>query len=172
MALFSKSTDNLAGYFDESMANEPLPMTCVAGYIFEPDPYIEFDNAMNEMLCDYGLEYFRASECFGSFGQFKKYGKRSPEPEIIERKVIALIRQYAILGVGAAASEAKFRLLLPLLHEEIMGGIYSMLCQWCLAEIIRWSKRNDFTGDMAYFFESGCASQSDANRDLQKIAAD
>jgi hypothetical protein len=170
VALFTKSSDNVVSYFDESMSEGKLPITCVAGYIFEPSAYLEFDAGMKAILRKYKLCYFRAAECFHLTDQFKKYDRNSPDPELIERDVIRLIRKHAVYGVAAAVSEALYLLLQPRVHEQIMGGCYSMLCQWCLGAVGRWAKENKLRGEVAYFFEAGCPSQSEANRDLNRIS--
>jgi len=171
MALFANGDGDLVAYFDESMSGDRLPLTSVAGYLFEPSAYTEFDSGMRDLLRRYQLCYFRTAECFHCKGQFEKYNGSDPEPEEAEREVIRLIRKCAILGVGAAVSEAKYRLLQPMLTEQIMGSAYSMLCQWCLQAIGNWANENCFSGGIFYRFEAGCSMQSDANRDLNKIAA-
>lgn len=170
VALFTNLSDNAVAYFDESMSEGRLPITCVAGYVFEPHEYLKFEAAMKALLKKYQLCYFRAAECFHLSDEFKKYDRKSPEPDIIERAVIQLIRKHAVYGVAAAVSEARYLLLQPMVHEQIMGGAYSMLCQWCLGAIGRWAANNKLRGEVAYFFEAGCVSQSDANHDLNNIS--
>ena len=40
------------------MENQPLPVTSVAGYLFEPEPYLAFQNGMDALLEPLGIEYF------------------------------------------------------------------------------------------------------------------
>ena len=170
MAAFSGRDGDLDSYFDESMENQSLPLISVSGYLFERDSYAAYGEAMEDLF-DGRIEYFRASECFHLTGEFAKYDRASSVPEEIERGVIALTRKYALFGVGAAVSEARYNLLLPMLSEALMGTAYSMLCQWCLQAICNWAKENPFKGEIVYNFEAGCKDQSDANRDLNMIAS-
>jgi hypothetical protein len=151
VAVFTRQSNNLVAYFDESMSGRKLPLTSVAGYLFEPREYLEFDKGMKKVLREHKLCYFRMAECLHWTDEFSKYSKTSPEPEIIEREVIRLIRKHAVLGVGAAVSEALYNLMQPAVQEKICG-VYAMLCQWCLAEIGNWADRKNFHGDIAYFF--------------------
>jgi hypothetical protein len=171
VALFTRSSDDLVAYFDESMGPHRLPMTSVAGYLFEPNAYLDFDKGMRKLLRDNEMCFFRTQDCFHLDGWFKQFrGTDSKRPNEIEREVIGLIRKHAVLGVGAAVSEARYLLLQPAIVDLVMGGAYSMLCQWCLAEIGLWCDRNNFNGKIAYFFEAGCPSQKDANAILDKIS--
>jgi hypothetical protein len=171
MAVFTKSRDDLVAYFDESMGEGRLPMTAVAGYLFEPQAYVEFEKGMKHLLRENKMCYFRMADSIKLRGCFQKFqGLNSDRPEKIKREVIRLTRDYAVIGVGAAVSEARYQLLQPMHLEKIMTGAYGMLCQWCLAEIGSWAKRKNFNGKIHYFFEAGCSSQSDANLVLNKIS--
>jgi len=171
VALFSRSSENLVAYFDESMEPTPLPMMSVAGYLFEPSEYVVFDTSMRALLREKKLCYFRMTECNNRIEQFARYKNTdSAEPLEIEKEVIRLIRKHAMLGVCAAMSEAKYELLQPRHMENVMGSAYTALCQWCLAEIGKWADRERFSGEIACYFESGAKDQREANRVLDEIS--
>jgi hypothetical protein len=169
VALLTSTSSDMLACFDESMVDERLPLTTVSGYLFEKQNYLAFDAAMRAMLRKYRLCYFRMSECLAESGQFKKY-RTTPQVEEVEREVIRLIRRHAVLGVGASVSESLFNLLQPRHSEVLMGGPYTMLCQWCLAEMGKWAKENKLQREIAYFFEAGCEHQSEANARLNRIS--
>ena len=147
------------------------PMTAVAGYLFEPHAYVEFEKGMKQLLRENKMCYFRMPDSIKLRGLFEDFqGLNSDQPEKIKREVIRLTREYAVIGVGAAVSEARYQLLQPRHLEKIMSGAYGMLCQWCLAEIGLWARREKFEGKISYFFEAGCPSQKDANSVLNKIS--
>jgi hypothetical protein len=171
MAVFTKSSHDLVAYFDESMGEGRLPMTAVTGYLFEPHAYLKFERGMKHLLRENKMCYFRMADSIKLRGVFEKFQIVDPDqPEKIKREVIRLTREYAVIGVGVAVSEARYQLLQPRHLEKIMTGAYGMLCQWCLAEIGSWAKRQNFNGKIHYFFEAGCSSQSDANAVLNKIS--
>ena len=70
VALFTRSSDNLVAYLDESIENQSLPVMSVAGYLFEPEPYLKFCNGMDALLGPMGIQYFRMFECNDASGQF------------------------------------------------------------------------------------------------------
>ena len=168
VALFSGSNEPLVAYLDESMENKPLPVTSVAGYLFESDSYLAFHSGMDSLLKPLGIEYFRMFECNNASDQFA--GRSDSECLAVEKSVIKLIRSHAILGVSVSVSEATYKLMSPVAHEE--ETTYNPLCQWCMWEVGKWADRNSFNGEVAYFFESGHRDQEWTDRNLKKIEID
>jgi hypothetical protein len=164
--------DDAAGaFFDESMSAGKLPTTVVGGYVFEADSYLKFDSAMSALLNRESLQYFHMTDCATRNGQFKKFDREKCTE--IEKELIELVRNHAALGVVAGVSEARFQLLQPVHHAEILGGsAYTMLCQWCLNEIGLWADRTDFKGRINYFFEAGNAHQTESNGALSRTVQD
>ena len=164
VALFTKSNEDLVAYLDESMENRALPVMSVAGYLFERDHYVAFRAGMDSLLNPLGVEYFRMFECNNASDQFA--GMTDNECLEVEKAVIELIRQHAVFGMAASISEATYRLMSPIAHDE---RPYNPLCQWCMWEVGKWSDRNNFQGEVAYFFESGHADQKWTNQNLKRI---
>jgi hypothetical protein len=166
VAIFAGSS-TLTAYFDESDGSGRLPITSVGGYLFEPDQYNAFDAKLKALCKDIGIEFFRTTDCLHGSGQFARFGPGHPICERAERAAISLIREHAILGVGGAVSEATFNLLVPVAGLPLLFNTpYSMLCNWCLAEIGRWANGVNFHGKIAYLFESGNDHQSEANTSM------
>jgi hypothetical protein len=149
------------------MGKPPLPVISVAGYLFESEAYIRLRDGINDLLCPLGIKYFRMYECNGASGQFA--GMQDDACLDVEKAVIRMIRETAILGVSVSLSEATHRLMSPVAHEE---HPYNMLCQWCMWEIGKWADRNAFNGTVTYNFESGHAAQRCANAALNNMEMD
>jgi hypothetical protein len=71
----------------------------------------------------------------------------------------------------AVSFELKYRDLLPSAaqHGIKIVSPYAICCYWCLMYARIWANRNNYQGDIAYFFESGHASQGEANRIMNDI---
>ena len=166
MAIFGGSS-TLDAFFDESDGAGRLPITSVSGYVFEKERYLQFEAELRAACDELGIEFFRTSECLHKTGQFARFPKDGPTFEDAERRVIALVREYAFLGVGASVSEATFKLAAPPIElPPLLNAPYSMLCHWCLAEIGRWADDVGFGGSITYMFESGNDDQSRAGASL------
>jgi hypothetical protein len=85
----------------------------------------------------------------------------------VEKEMIALINEYALFGFAIAINEADYNTWFE--GRNPAGSAYSFCCWQILAGIQTWIKRNQFQGDIAYFYESGHASQSEANALMQRI---
>ena len=103
VAIFGGSS-TLDAFFDESDGAGRLPITSVSGYVFEKERYLQFEAELRAACEELGIEFFRTSECLHKTGQFARFPKDGPTFEDAERRVIALVREYAFLGVGAAVS--------------------------------------------------------------------
>src|ERR1700686_2693669 len=57
-------------YFDESGTHQGSPIMCVAGYLFSPEQCKRFSEEWSAVLKEYGLPYFRMSECAHGTGVF------------------------------------------------------------------------------------------------------
>jgi hypothetical protein len=140
----------LAAYADESItapgevSRGTIPVTSVAGYLFESDKYLLFSDGMAEIRERYGIPYFRMSLCNAASHVFKE-----KDCDAIEREVISLIRLHAILGCGASIANETLKLVQPIGQDNTP---YSMLCQWLMWDISKWADGNRFDGEVAYHF--------------------
>jgi hypothetical protein len=95
VAQFVGDSSGIAAYLDESMTAETKPITAVAGYVFEPQNYTKFNDNLRDLLWEYKLRYFRASECFSEGGEFAQH-RATDVPRKVETAMIRLIRDYAV----------------------------------------------------------------------------
>jgi Protein of unknown function (DUF3800) len=153
-------------YFDESGSHDGSPVLCVAGYLFERDSCKTLDLEWKKVLDRYDLPFFRMSSCAHGNWPFKKLGM---EDRIeAEKSMIALIGQHALIGLSIAVNEHDYNVLFGS-TKAVTGDAYSFCCWQILAGIQSWIARNNFEGDVAYFFEAGHASEPQANALMGKI---
>lgn len=154
-------------YFDESESHGVL---CVAGYLFEKGACVELSAQWGNVLSDHDLDYFHMVDCAHNTGQFK--GKSKAECIEIQTKLINLIKQYAIRGY-TVSFELRYAHLLPSAHAhglEIVSP-YSLCCYFCLMFCRQCAETMKFSGEIAYFFESGHKHSGEAHRLMDVIFA-
>jgi hypothetical protein len=152
-------------YFDESGTDDGSPVLCVAGYLFDKEECKQLDLKLKEVLDRYRLPFFRMSACAHNQRPFKHLSR--DECIEVEKAMIGLINQHAMLGVAIAVNEADYNTWFE--GTNPAGDAYTFCCWQILAGIRTWIIRNKFQGEIAYFFESGHASQSQANAVMNRI---
>jgi hypothetical protein len=80
--------------------------------------------------------------------------------------VIKLINDNALFGVAVSVNEPEF----DSYGISHIGSAYSYCCWQVLAAIQSWIADNDFSGDVAYFFEAGNKYESEANTLMRRIS--
>jgi hypothetical protein len=154
-------------YFDESGTHGGSPVTCVAGYLFDKDGCKALDLKWKEVLDRYRLPYFRMSACAH---RQKPFDQLSPQECIdAETAMIRLINEYALLGAAVAVNEKDYNTWFE--GRNPAGSAYTFCCWQVLAGIRSYIMKNRFDGKVAYFFEAGHASQSEANGLMHRIFA-
>lgn len=152
-------------YFDESGTHGGSPVMCVAGYLFDKDQCKALDVKWKEVLDRFRLPYFRMSAC--AHGQ-KPFDQLSPQQCIdVEKEMIQLINEHALLGAAVAVNERDYNTWFE--GNNPAGSAYSFCCWQVLAGIRSWIMANKFRGKVAYFFEAGHTSQSEANALMHRI---
>ena len=81
--------------------------------------------------------------------------------------MIGLVKRFAIYGIAVTAEPKLFEEIMPNLPE--IGSAYSFCAHACLVAVRSWADEQHYQGDIAYFFESGHASQSEANRIMNEL---
>lgn len=152
-------------YFDESGSHEGSPVLCVAGYLFDKEQCKILDLKWKEVLDRYQLPYFRMSACAHLQKPFDHLSRQQSDD--VEREMIQLINEYALLGVAIAVNEHDYSVLFE--GKNPAGSAYSFCCVQVLAGINAWIMRNQFRGEIAYFFEAGHESASEANAVMNRI---
>jgi len=152
-------------YFDESGTAADSFVTCVAGYLFEPEQCLRFDAEWRDILDTAGIKRFHMVECAHRSGEFR--GRSDAECDAVARQLIGVIKRRARLGIVASLCEADF----PHDSTSISGWGYVFCLNWCITGVSAWADAKNFDGKISYFFEAGHDRQGLANRtmiDLQK----
>ena len=147
-------------YFDESGSHDGSPVLCVAGYIIESENAKILTDEWNEVLAAKALTHFHMIDCAHGVGEFSVLSKA--ERIEVAKNLIEIIKARVVRGLGAMVVSDQYNALMP--HHQNMGSAYNY-CIWHCREGVRlWADEVQFNGDVAYFFESGHKSQSEANR--------
>jgi Protein of unknown function (DUF3800) len=158
-------------YFDESGSDAGSPVLCVAGYLFEKEQCKALDLKWKEVLDRYKLPYFRMSACAHNKHPFpvEPFCHLSPQECIpVEKELIRLINDHALLGLAVVVNEAEYQSWFA--GRRVTGGsAYTFCCWQILAGIRTWMNRNQFAGEVGYFYEAGHDSQSEANALMHRI---
>jgi hypothetical protein len=144
-------------YFDESGTHDGSPVLCVAGYLFEKTQCESLDLKWKETLERHHLPFFRMSACAHNQKPFDTLDRDGCIA--VEKEMIGLINENALLGVAIAINESDTWFEQP----NQAGSAYTFCCWQILAGIRAWIDRTKFEGEIAYFFEARHASQSEAN---------
>jgi hypothetical protein len=155
----------IEAYFDESGSHEGSPVLCVAGYIIEKDACVKLDSDWAEVLEKFKLPFFRMSSCAHGTKPFDVLAK--PERIEVEKQLIAITRQSISYGIAITVEPKTFEKIIPASPE--IGSAYSVLAHACLTAVKSWANETQYAGDIAYFFESGHKSQSEANAIMERL---
>lgn len=114
-------------YFDESGTDDGSPVLCVAGYLFDKEECKQLDLKLKEVLDRYRLPFFRMSACAHNQRPFKHLSR--DECIEVEKAMIGLINQHAMLGVAIAVNGPTIILgsrapILPVMPIPFVAGRY------------------------------------------------
>lgn len=138
-------------YMDESYDDSlSPPVLTVAGYLFRKQKAKEFTREWRAFLRLKRLPYFHANECAHGVGVFTG---RTDNAEI-EKKLIELIKRYSAFGFGVNVPMEDYRKRLPTL-DGMPSSPYGFALFAAMTQVRKWTERQNFNGQIAYFFESG-----------------
>lgn len=149
-------------YFDESGSHHGAPVLCMAGYIIGRGQAKLLTKEWSAVLKAKSLTHFHMTDCAHGNGEFANLSKI--ERVEVARKLIEIIKMRTLAGRGATIVDAEYSSLMP--YHPNLGSAYNLLL-WCsLFGVKQWANETSFSGNVAYFFEAGHRSQSEANRIL------
>lgn len=159
----------IEAYFDESGTHATARYLVVAGYVFESENAIVLTRAWQEMLDKYGLPYFHMSGCAPDPG-FPPFDKLTKAERIAAAtEAINLIKKHLTRGIAISVQLDQFRHI-PRFNQ--FETPYTFACWQALMGVRHWADETGYTGEIAYFFEGGHESQSEANRIITRISND
>lgn len=158
------------GFFDESYGEpEGRKILCLAGYLMTDRSARRLTREWSAVLREYGLPYFRMSACAHGNEPFDRLSKA--DRIAVETKMIGLIKRRTIKGMAVTIDIGEFERLMPR-SPEVIGGAYTFLANVIIGGVVHWVRTTNYVGDMAYFFESGHASQGEAQRIMDRVFRD
>ncbi|MGA2106892.1 MAG: DUF3800 domain-containing protein [Syntrophorhabdales bacterium] len=154
-------------YFDESGSHDGSPVLCVAGYIFEKDSCVKMDSEWSAVLKEFDLPFFRMSRCAHKIKPFNKLTK--DQCIEVEKKMIGIIKDRASYGIAVTIEPKVYDVEGPKRSEIRLKSAYT-LCAWeAIAGVSWWADKINYTGEIAYFFESGHRNASDTNDIMNRL---
>lgn len=154
-------------YFDESEdSNEKL--LCVAGYLFKKENCQSLEQKWNVVLKRENLPYFRMVDCAHGNGVFKGFEqKRRSE---IQKELFDLLKAHMESGISISFDLRYSNLCPSAKHHGIdIVSPYALCAYFCMMQGRKWAHDNQFTGEIAYFFEAGHKHQTQANHIMKDI---
>ncbi len=152
-------------YFDESGSDENSPVLCLAGFIIEKTACVSLDLEWAEILAQFNLPYFRMSACAHGVEPFDKL--TMDERIAVEKLCIAAIKRHITYGIALTVEPKRFDAIMP--NSPEIGSAYTLCAHACLTAVRGWANKTGYNGDIAYFFESGHKSQSEANALMNRL---
>jgi hypothetical protein len=159
-------------YIDESGSHGGSPLLCLAGYVFKRRQAREFTREWGKRLRRERLPFWHTNPAM------QGHGKPPFEPEDawpderrdkLQRALIKRVREQISFGFAVTVNEAEYnRLIVP---NSDLGSAYTFCLRMCLTSVYSWHQRSRFDGQVAYFFESGHASQGEAGENMARVFA-
>lgn len=146
-------------YFDESSTHAGSKVMALGGYLFRKDNSEEMARQWREFLKAKGLPYFHMVDCAHGNPPFDKLTKQ--ERILTETRLIGLIKKYTVQGIGVVMDLEAFHRRFG--EKSFLGTPYSLSFYMLTRGVAMWAESTKYDGEMAYFFEAGHASQSEAN---------
>lgn len=153
-------------YVDESGSHEGSPILALGGYVYLSEKAKSFSVEWEKVLKEYSLPYFRMSACAHGNDPFDRLDVAARD--IVVRKLIKLIHEYSEYGFAVSVNEELYERLIPAVLRDRFGSAYAFCVRQCLTCINNWANSSEFSGYIAYFFESGHASENEADRILNE----
>lgn len=142
-------------YFDESKQLGKSSIFCVAGYLFWAPQARKFSKEWRAHLVKAGVPYFHMEE-------FAHRTKGSPFENMAEEArrrlldgLLTTILSRAISHIMVIVGPEEYELCTTPEWRRAHGNAYTFVVRWCLELVGKWAEENDYTGKIAYFFESG-----------------
>lgn len=155
-------------YLDESESGDGRWL-CVAGWMFAKEAREALHAEWSRLLTKWRLPYFRMTDCAHGNGPFADHD-RDARIEI-QKRFFEPLKRLAVVGF-ASSYDLKLAYLCPTASDDL-GKFhvtpYTLCCYWALLHAKQWADAAGFDGRIAYFFEAGHASQSQANRMMGQV---
>lgn len=158
--------------FDESGTHGGSPFVCVAGYVMEKDSARALEREWNGVLnwdqLPRPLRHFHMADCAPDPGNAEFAGLTKQQRIQLVARMIGVIKRNTKLGVAVTVNVAEYEAFLK--GHPFYPDPYVVAAHVALVGIFKFIRINpQIIRRMAYFFESGHKSQSDANALMQMV---
>lgn len=153
-------------YFDESGTHKGSRVLAMAGYWFDADQARKFSRDWAKELARFGLPAAHQTDCALGFGVYK--GMLKSRRVEVQKSLIEHIKRRSKFSFAVCVGKS--------VYDEIMQGVvgapsaYTFLLLLCVNKIREDIEFNKYVGRVAYFFESGHADASEANKFMNHMA--
>lgn len=89
---------------------------------------------------------------------------------LLQVRLIALIKQYAMFGFAVSLDERKFQKWFP--SGRFLPNAYSMACWQCINAVRSWMQATNDGGPISFYFEAGHKHQGEADRAMHRLFGD
>jgi hypothetical protein len=155
-------------FFDETNSHKGRERLCVAGYIFLKEAADQQAIRWAGLLEKWGLPYFHMVDCAHSAGAFSRLSKA--DCDLAARDALTIIKQTASTGVCVTVLEADYIELVP--QIKFFGSAYDSCARDVITGVAAWIGRENFSGEMHYFFEEGANTSSHASWSIAQMMKD
>lgn len=155
-------------YFDESYGGNNNGILCLAGYLMTEKKARSLCREWTSVLRQYDLPFFHMVACAHGNKPFDKMTLN--DRIIVQTRMINIIKRYTSLGICVTVDMDEYRMHFG--GEAILPSPYTFLINVVVGGVLKWVEDNNFSGDIAYFFEAGHASQSEAQSVMDMIFKD
>lgn len=162
-------------YFDESIGKATVkdddgttrrvPLLCVAGYLMDCEQSERLSEEWRSVLDDYGLSHFHMVDCAHGNEEFASL-KKADRIQVSAR-MIAIIKRRTIMGLAVSTNPDQYKVLVP--PHPLLGTAYTFSMYLIIAGVQLWAQRNQYQGDIAYFFEAGHESAPQADSVMNQV---
>ena len=152
-------------YFDESGTHEGSRVMGMAGYWFDADQARKFTRDWAKDLERIGISAAHMTDCALGYGEYKNLSLKQRIDS--EKLLITHIKRRSKFSIAVCVGKQKY--------EEIFADLrgapsaYTFLLLLCVNKIREEIERRNYSGKVAYFFESGHANANEANKFMDAI---
>lgn len=147
-----------SAYFDESGTDSASAFTSVAGYVFEREQALEFNEEWRDALAAAGVSAFHMADCAHGAGEYREIAK--PARAALAQRCIGIIKRRARIGVAVSVAQRDFARFADL---AIAKDPYVLCLLWCLAGVEAWAAVRAPDRRFCLFFEDGHRMRHRAN---------
>jgi hypothetical protein len=163
--LFGRLAVIYQSFFDESGTHDGSPIMTIGSYTFLKRSASKFAFEWRRKLKQHGLSHAHMTDCATGNGEYKSMTKEQRLRTEID--LIHLIHAHSLFGTGISIDKSYFEKANR--GKQHVYGPYTMLLLLTVEKIILAMRERDPSAKIAYFFESGHLSASEANAFMDSI---